>query len=323
MIASDFQPPPRRAFRPWQRYVSYAPLYLLGVPLSRALELTGQWPRLMRGGRRLGDFGDYAARAGDVFACAWFKSGTTWLLQMTVQIAFRGAADFDDVHAVVPWPDSPPPLKPYIVPLEEDSPRRRSPTGQRVIKTHLAFGSVPYSPDARYIALVRDPKDACVSAYRFLGSMVLGPLAPSVKTWVDCFLDKDFNVVSWAAHLHSYWQERPRPNLLFLTYEEMKRDAHGAVRRIAEFMGVDLTPSELAEVVKRSSFAYMKEHESRFNPGHVVPWGEAGGYMMRRGERGSSSELLTAELERRIDDACRARLVELGCDFPYDRAFAR
>ncbi|HUL81840.1 MAG TPA: sulfotransferase domain-containing protein [Gammaproteobacteria bacterium] len=299
------------------------PLYLLGVPLSRALELTGQWPRITRGGGRLGNFGDYKARAGDVFACAWFKSGTTWLLQMTLQIAFRGEADFDDIHEVVPWPDSPPQLKRYIVPLDEDSPRKRSPTGLRVIKTHLALDSVPYSPDARYIALVRDPKDACVSAYRFLGSMALGPLAPSVKTWVDCFLDKDFNVASWAGHLNSYWQVRARPNVLFLTYEEMKRDAHGAVRKIADFMGVDLTATELEKVVKRSSFAYMKEHESRFNPGHVVPWGAAGGYMMRRGERGSSGELLSPELERRIDDVCRARLVELGCDFPYDEAFAR
>jgi hypothetical protein len=322
MIASDFQAPPRRVFKPWQRYASYVPLYLLGVPLSRAFELAGRWPRLTRGGGHLGTFGDYRPRTGDVFACAWFKSGTTWLLQIATQIAFRGDADFDDLHRVVPWPDCPPMLTRHIVPLGDESPRTRSPTGLRVIKTHLGFESVPYSTDARYIALVRDPKDACVSAYRFLGSMLLGPLAPKVKTWVDCFLDEDFNVVSWAAHLNSYWQQRARANLLFLTYEEMKRDSPSAVRRIAEFMGVNLSPSELAEVVRRASFGYMKEHEQRFNPGHVVPWGQAGGYMVRRGERGASSELLSEELKRRIDDVCRARLAELGCDFPYDAAFA-
>src|SRR3954466_7518390 len=112
MPASDFRPPERRPFRAWQRYVSYLPLYLLVVPLSWTLEVTGVWRKLVRRrGAVFGAFGDYRARAGDVFACAGFKSGTTWLLQLTTQIAHRGAADFADIHHVVPWPDCPPMLK--------------------------------------------------------------------------------------------------------------------------------------------------------------------------------------------------------------------
>ncbi|HET8695931.1 MAG TPA: sulfotransferase domain-containing protein, partial [Gammaproteobacteria bacterium] len=104
--------------------------------------------------------------------------------------------------------------------------------------------------------------------------------------------------------------------------EEMKRDLRAANAKIAAFMGVDLTAAELAEVERRSSFAYMKEHEHRFNSGQMVPWGSAGGYMIRRGERGGSNELLTAEQRQQIDDACRAQLLALGSDFPYDEAFA-
>ena len=43
--------------------------------------------------------------------------------------------------------------------------------------------------------------------------------------------------------------------------------------------------------------------------------------MMRRGQSGASSELLTPEQQRRIDDHCRAELKRLGCDFPYDASF--
>ena len=46
---------------------------------------------------------------------------------------------------------------------------------------------MPYTDDARYIAVVRDPKDVCVSGYHFLRSMLWGPLAPSVERWVDYF----------------------------------------------------------------------------------------------------------------------------------------
>ena len=82
-------------------------------------------------------------------------------------------------------------------------------------------------------------------------------------------------------------------------------------------MGVELNVAELAEVERRSSFAYMKQEQHRFNPGHIVPWGSAGGYMIRRGERGTSRQL-TEKQRRRIDDTCRAQLLALGSDFPYD-----
>lgn len=322
MIASDFKPPERRPFRAWQRYVSYLPLYLLAVPLSKTFEVTGMWPRLARQrGTIFGAFGDYRARPGDVFACAGFKSGTTWLLQIATQIAHRGAAEFDDIHHVVPWPDCPPMLGSYVVPLDDPSPLARSPAGKRVIKTHLPFESVPQSDDARYIGLVRDPKDACVSAYHFMRSMVFGPAMPSVATWVELFIRPDFAPVSWAAHLQSYWRVRDRPNVLFLTYEEMKRDPASVIRKIAAFMAVDLAAAELAEVERRSSFAHMKQMEHKFNPGQVVPWGRAGGYMLRRGEKGSSAELLSPKQRKKIDDACRAQLAALGSDFPYDEAF--
>jgi len=43
--------------------------------------------------------------------------------------------------------------------------------------------------------------------------------------------------------------------------------------------------------------------------------------MMRRGQSGGSSELLTLEQQQRIDEHCRAELKRLGCDFPYDAVF--
>ena len=71
-------------------------------------------------------------------------------------------------------------------------------------------------------------------------------------------------------------------------YEQVKRDPSSAIRKLASFMQVDLAAAELEEVARRSSFAYMKQMEHKFNPGQVVPWGQAGGYMLRRGERGSA-----------------------------------
>jgi hypothetical protein len=324
VIASDFVPPPRRAFAPWVRYASYVPLYGLALPIVKTLEAFGAWPQVMsRRARRSGSpFGDYRPSAGDVFVCAYFKSGTTWTLQIATQIAFRGQAEFANIHHVVPWPDVPmPPMQRMMIPLQDPSPLARSPTGRRVIKTHLKRAEIPFVPEARYIAVVRNPKDVCVSGYHFLKSMALGPLMPSVDRWVDYMLSPDFRP-PWAEHLASYWAARNEPNVLFLTYEHMKQDHMGVVRTIAEFMGVELTLGELKSVVEQSTFAAMKAAGARFEPGRVVPWGKERS-MLRRGESGQSSELLTPEQQARIEAGCRAELARLNCDFPYDEAFGR
>jgi hypothetical protein len=255
----------------------------------------------------------------DVLICSYFKSGTNWTMQMAVQIAFRGRAEFEHIHDLVPWPDLPGRAQ-YAVPLEDDGPRRAAPTGLRVVKTHLALGTVPFSPVARYICVVRDPKDVFVSSYHFSRATVLGPLMPSVRNWLDTYLSPDTPLGSWAEHVASYWRVRREPNVLFLTYESMRGDLPGTVDRIAAFMGVALTPDERAAVIERSTFDYMKRTGHKFDaPGS--PWGSSRGAMMRRGERGSSGELLSAADQRRIDDYWRAELARIGCDFPYDTEF--
>ena len=322
MRASDFVAPPRRSFPAWARWVSYIPLYGLMLPLIKGLELVGLWPKLIAR-RPFGPevvFRDYTPSAHDVFVCSYFKAGTTWTLQMATQIAFRGEAEFDNLHHAVPWPDmAMPAMQRHMIPLADPSPAARSPTGLRVIKTHLTRAHVPFVPEARYIVVTRDPKDCCVSGYHFLRALVLGPLMPSVARWVDFMFSRDFTD-SWPEHVAGYWRERNLPNVLFLTYEEMRADHMGAVRRMAAFMGVDLTLGEIENVVRQSSFAVMKAAGSKFEPGQALPW-SAESAMMRKGASGGSSELLTPQQQQQIDDYCRRELVRLGCDFPYDAAF--
>jgi hypothetical protein len=322
MSASDFSSTPPREFAPWQRFLSYVLLYGLALPVVRCFEAAGKWPHLMARRTRVADnpFGEYQPNSHDVIVCSYFKSGTTWTLQMAIQVAHKGAAEFRSLHDAVAWPDVPEIFRSRVIPLDNSSPVKSSPTGLRVIKTHLPQVEVPYSPEARYIAVVRDPKDVCVSGYHFQRSMLLGPLAPSVAHYVDFFLSPEFPIGSWGKHVDGYWRLRDRENVLFLTYEEMKRDGAAAIRRIAQFMKVDLRVDEFDEVVRRSSFKYMKSADE-FNPGRIVPWGKEQGYFVRRGKSGGSAELLTEDLRQRIDEHFRSELDRLGCDFPYDEAF--
>jgi hypothetical protein len=264
---------------------------------------------------------DYRPATHDVFVCSYFKSGTNWTMQMAVQIAHRGRAEYEHVHDLVAWPDISPRAR-FAVPLEDDTPRRAAPTGLRIVKTHLTLDIVPYAPEARYLCVVRDPKDVFVSSYHFTHAMVMGSLMPPVNDWLDTYLSPDTPIGSWAAHVASYWRLRHHPNVLFLTYENMREDLPGTVDRIAAFMGVTLSLEERAAVIERSTFAHMKSIGHKFDaPG--APWASSAGAMMRKGESGASGELLTVEQQRHIDDHWQAELLALGCDFPYATAFAR
>lgn len=283
-----------------------------------------RWPRIV--GRAMTKFLSRFPKAfvpdgRDVLVCSYFKSGTNWTMQIAVQIAHRGQADFEHIHDLVPWPDIADSAR-YAVPLDDDRPASSAPTGLRVIKTHLALDALPYSPAGRYICVVRDPKDVFVSGYHFTRAMGLGPLMPPVDAWLEAYLSPDAPMGSWARHLASGWNMRCRGNVLFLTYESMRADLGAAVDKIAAFMGVALTAEERVSVIERSSFAYMKKIEHKFEASGA-PWAKQKGSMMRRGQSGASAELITPEQQRRIDGYWRAELDRLGCDFPYEAAFNR
>jgi hypothetical protein len=307
----------------WMRGLGMVFYYVLIRPIVAILELFGLWPRLMSraAAGMTKRMERYEPTDHDVMICSYFKSGTNWTMQMAVQVAYRGKADFEHIHDIVPWLEMPRNNR-FSVPLGDGSARLSAPTGLRVIKTHLGMADIVYNSKARYIWVVRDPKDVFVSGYHFLRSVALGPLMPSVEKWLEVYLSKDTYFGSWAEHLQGGWAHRDRENVLFLTYEEMRQDLRAAVERIAEHMKVDLTPEELDAVVRQSSYEHMKSINYKFGTaGLSPPWASPRGAMIRRGQSGGAGELLSNEDQRRIDDYWRAELAGLGSDFPYDEVF--
>ena len=310
------------------RYPAFILAYVLLKPLLWLVDKAGFSDRLWTAiGRKMrqqlvegNDFGDYQPTQHDVVVCTYPKCGTNWTMQIAYQIAMRGQGDFAHIHDVIPWPDFA--KQELLIPLSDDTARQVVPTGLRVIKTHLEWERVPYTKDARYICIIRDPKDAFVSQYHFIRDVVLGPLMPSVPIMLQIFFS-DAAPFVWEEHLHGYWKERQLPNLLILTFEEMNRDLPAAVRNIAAFMGVELTEEEFNTVCEKSSFAYMKAANEKFTPPAISPWSSPNRQMIRRGASGGSSELITPEQQRFIDAKCRAGLQRLGSDFPFDEVWGK
>ncbi len=208
-------------------------------------------------------FAGYTPAGHDIIVATSSKSGTNWMMQIAQQITHRGDSEFDHIYDVVAWPEAPGQVP---ITLTDTMVRETSPTGLRVVKTHLGIDYVPYAEAAKYLTVIRDPKEVLVSSYYFLGGL-LGVLSHvSIDDWFELFMEPGSLIDEWVSHTVGFWQWRTRPNVLVLDFGELKRQPQQCIARIATTMGVDLLDEQLARVVERSSFKYMKTHEARFAP---------------------------------------------------------
>lgn len=168
------------------------------------------------------------------------------------------------IHDRVPWPDTPLSVNlgresDYAVPLRDET-RARLRNDLKVIKSHFSvietreFG---LPPGTRYISVTRNPKDIAVSAYHFNEAIAFGPAAPPLEVIVDTVvLDRTMCLKSWAERAAEDWAARHDADHLFLRYEEMLADKDATVRKVADFMGVKLSESEIEKVIKFNSFSW-------------------------------------------------------------------
>lgn len=263
-------------------------------------------------------FQGYQPTEHDVLVCTYFKSGTNWMMQIAHQIAQGGSGEFEHIHDVVPWPDAP--TRSNIIPLNDASVWQSAPAQMRVIKTHLRWSAVPYTDTARYITVIRDPKDVFVSSYHFIRAVGMpSHIMPSVERWLDYYLSPHFPLGgSWATYVAEYWAQRHLPNMKVFSYKTMKHDLTGTIADVARFMDIELSEREFDEVAHKSSFAYMKTIDHKFAPAKFSPFARPGsGGMIRSGQHGGSSELLSLQQQRRIDTYFQEELKRIGSDFPY------
>lgn len=260
-------------------------------------------------------FKGYTPTAHDVFVCTYSKSGTYWMLQLVTQVAGYGAAEFDHIHDIVPWPES---ITPGL--LRVDAPTwQDSPTQLRAVKTHAEAQFVPYNKDAKYIVVIRDPKDTLISSFYFSDSIMPGLSSIGLNAWTEAFIAGEIPYGFWAEHVAGFWPWRERENVLIVMFSEMKRDLEKVARDVAALMQVSLNETQLAAVVERSSFAYMKAAENKFEP--PTPMVNEGVTLLRQGKTGEATEHLTPEQLAAVDRAMKAQLQQFGSDFPYDHYF--
>jgi hypothetical protein len=214
----------------------------------------------------------YRPHPEDVFVVTQMKCGTTWMQHVVYEVLRRGNGDLvargTAMYAVAPWLEG---VRSVGV---ADAPLIGAERPSRIVKTHLPAQLCPSSPSARYIYVARHPVSCFASCVDFVATNV-GTLAPDLSAHEKWFCTPDLMWFgTWPDHVSGWWDRAQQDsNVLFVLFEDMKRDLAAVVRKVAAFLGVaPLNDSELAAVVEKCGFAYMQTHQSSFemHPPHVL-----------------------------------------------------
>ena len=240
----------------------------------------------------------YRAAPGDIFVASYPKCGTTWT-QYIVYLLENGGrplAAGERLDAVFP----------HLEEVGEEIVRAlRAP---RLIKTHLPFSRAPWSAQARYVYVARNPFDCAVSFYHHTrGFPRHYDFAEGTwDTFFECFMRGAVDFGDYFEHLGSWWPHRSEPNVLFLTYERMVEAPAAVIRAIAEFLGG--RARELARdafaldgVVRESGFKEMRRDQDRWSSARPADMPA----FVRRGVVGDWRNQFSAEQARRLADKCK------------------
>ncbi|GAB4550031.1 MAG: hypothetical protein Tsb0013_11570 [Phycisphaerales bacterium] len=229
------------------------------------------------------------------------KSGSTWLWRMLLETPgyFRWAPRSLQRHTM---------KQPGFHDLDEDE-MRHPPAGYSVSKTHTA-------PSARnleileclarpFVVLQRDPRDLAVSWAHFVGARPENAFHDDVRGmdvrarigfYIDTLLDR---MLDWAVG----WQSYDGALALTTSYEALKADTTGEMRRITHHLGLELSDARLARMIDQHTFEKTRQRAR-------------GDAFFRSGTSGGWREHFDDDLLARFARVDRGRMESLGYPSP-------
>ncbi|CEL97768.1 unnamed protein product [Vitrella brassicaformis CCMP3155] len=282
---------------------------------------------------------DWTPRDTDVIVCTAYKSGTTWMQQIVCQLLFNGGdiPGGKAMHEISPWVD-----------FRADGPREvkmaalEAQTHPRCLKTHLPSDALPIQPQCKYIYVARDGRDAFMSMLNHWKNTndetrdSFDALADRVgPRWVhwrdlkdmndskafDMWLSQGWPCYPWErdgwpwwslfTNVESFWHLRGLPNVLFVHFNNLKKDLPGEMRRVAAFLGIPIDETVFEKQVEHCTFEYMREYAHLFAPAGGSLWEGGARVFFHKGTNNRWQDVLTPEQLSRYE--AKAANLPPGC----------
>ena len=275
----------------------------------------------------------FKPRDDDIVIATFAKCGTTWTQRIVDLLVFQ-SPDVRPFGDISPWLDST-----LFSPVEDDLATLAAQTHRRYIKSHLPFDALPVWDMVKYIHVGRDGRDARLSwqnhekgfkpdfrahigaqAMALAAEQGAAPSGPPPQPpehpreyllhWFD-ELEAQLNAQDKSGPNNfgsqffdfeaTYWQERHRPNLLCVQYNDMKEDLAGEMQRIAKFLDITVPKGLMPSLVEAARFETMKKDGNALFPKLTKVFDTGADRFINKGRSGRWREYLKAEDVARYD----------------------
>ncbi|XP_077986250.1 sulfotransferase 2A1-like [Glandiceps talaboti] len=269
-----------------------------------------------------------SVRDDDVFVVSFPKSGTSWVLHALVTMYDDwGLLDLSD-RRIAPLLDY------YYRALDSpgvlgEATKKFLASGSdipspRLFKTHLPPCLFPVDwtkKKCKVIYIARNPKDVCVSSYKFFGAFFhrlkgsMGETKPSWDEYVRDFTNGDVFNGPWIKHVIEWRKFGIENNVLHITYEDMKIDLKSVLEKIAKFIGRPLSPGQLDHVVSACSIEEMRKHAMKELDFDDEVYNFEENPFFRKGEVGNWKEHFSVAQSELLDEKIGKVLKDKGIIF--------
>lgn len=199
---------------------------------------------------------DYRPRPDDVFIVTYPKCGTTWMQHIVYHIFSNGIPPQDIAEFTLKTP--------FLERVGAEDVLKMPTPG--AIKTHTPFDPRRFSKQAKYIYVARNPFDCCVSFYYHTKNFPVYQFENGTfDEFFEMFMTGEVDFGDYFDHLLSWYKYRNEDNVLFMTYEDIKKDTKFWVLKIANFLGNKYgqnlrdDPEVVDRILEFTSVARMKE----------------------------------------------------------------
>jgi hypothetical protein len=241
---------------------------------------------------------DFGERDTDIYVVTYPKSGTTLTQMILYQMTTDGSMNFEHLYDVSPWCRH---SAFSNVPMQ-------SPDDPRIIKSHDEYSMLRSVGKGKFIFIMRDGLD------------VISSLQEHIRDYDNASVDFEElgsrKMKDWLRYNGEWAQNEAGLEVLYLHYEDLISDKRSVVARIAGFLGLELTADIIARVVERTSFEFMKEHETKF--GEQPDRRKVYNNFIRKGKAGEGKTKLSPEKVNEYQEL----LNQQGPDSPARRYLA-
>ena len=206
-------------------------------------------------------YSTFKTQPGDVFLVSYPKAGTLWLSEIVRKIINNDTGtDSFSIKKKLNIAANPGPL--FEICSHEQLDPLPSP---RYMVTHLPLSLINYSStnNVKYIYLTRNPRDLAVSYFNFMRSFPFLDFKGTWEEFLGHFMEGNLPWGSYFEHVLPWWALKDNENVLFVKYEDLRKDLKGQIKIIAEFLGFHLSDKHADAVVEKCTFKAMKANPNQ------------------------------------------------------------